>query len=455
VEHTCIHLPASEMPRQWYNIQADLPRPLDPPIHPATGQPIGPEDLAPIFPMGLIEQEVSQQRWVDIPDEILTVLARWRPTPLVRARRLEAALDTPARIYYKNESFSPAGSHKPNTAVAQAYYNKREGVRRICTETGAGQWGSALAMACAIFGLDCRVYMVRVSYEQKPYRRVLMNCYGAEVLPSPTRLTQAGRSVLERDPECPGSLGIAISEAVEDAATHDDTKYSLGSVLNHVLMHQTVIGLEAKKQFEMVGDYPDVLIGCHGGGSNFAGFTFPFVADKIAGTHNPEVIAVEPAASPSLTRGPYAYDFGDTAGMTPLLKMFTLGHGFVPPPVHAGGLRYHGAAPLVSLLKAEGLIDAVAYPQTPVFESAVLFARTELWIPAPESAHAVHCAIEKARQAKAEGREMVIAFNLSGHGLLDLAGYDQHFAGKLEDLEMPEEELKRALAELPKPGGGQ
>ncbi|MCX7598883.1 MAG: TrpB-like pyridoxal phosphate-dependent enzyme, partial [Armatimonadetes bacterium] len=407
------------MPRHWYNIQADLPRPLDPPIHPGTGQPIGPEDLAPIFPMGLIEQEVSTERWIPIPDEVWSVLARWRPTPLVRAHRLEQALGTPARIYYKNEGLSPAGSHKLNTAVAQAYYNKREGVRRLTTETGAGQWGSALAIACSVFGLDCRVYMVRVSYEQKPYRRILMNCYGAEVLSSPTRVTQAGRSILEKDPDCPGSLGIAISEAIEDAATHDDTKYSLGSVLNHVLLHQTIIGLGAKKQLELAGErYPDVLIACHGGGSNFAGLTFPFLADKIAGTHNPEVIAVEPAASPSLTRGPYAYDFGDTAGMTPLIKMFTLGHGFMPPPVHAGGLRYHGAAPLVSLLKAEGLIDAVAYPQTPVFESAVLFARAELWLPAPETAHAIHCVIEKARQAKEENREMVILFNFSGHGLL-------------------------------------
>jgi tryptophan synthase beta chain len=440
------------MPRQWYNIQADLPRPLDPPLNPATGQPLGPEDLSAIFPMALIEQEVSQERWIDIPDEILSVYTRWRPTPLFRARRLEAALDTPARIYYKNEMFSPAGSHKPNTAVAQAYYNKREGVKRITTETGAGQWGSALAMACAVFDLKCRVYMVRVSYEQKPYRRVLMQSFGAECFPSPSNLTNYGRRVLESDPDCPGSLGIAISEAIEDAVAHDDTKYSLGSVLNHVLLHQTIIGLEAKKQFEMVGEYPDVLIGCHGGGSNFSGFVLPFVADKIAGSKNPEVIAVEPTASPTLTRGPYAYDFGDTAQMTPLLRMYTLGHGFVPAPVHAGGLRYHGAAPLVSLLKDEGIIDAVAYHQTPVFESAMLFTRTELWLPAPETAHAVHCAIEKAKQAREEGREMVIAFNFSGHGFFDMGGYEKYFTGELEDYEMPNEEIERALAGLPKVG---
>lgn len=437
------------MPRQWYNIQADLPRPLEPPLNPATGQPIGPEDMAPLFPMGLLEQEMSQERWIPIPDDVLDAYARWRPTPLYRAVRLEQALDTPARIYYKNEMFSPPGSHKPNTAVAQAYFNKREGVKRLTTETGAGQWGSALAMACAWFDLECRVYMVRISYDQKPYRRVLMNCYGAEVFPSPSDNTEFGRKVLAEDPDSPGSLGIAISEAIEDAVRDQQTKYSLGSVLNHVLLHQTIIGLEAKKQMELAGEYPDVLIGCHGGGSNFSGLVFPFVADKIAGTHNPEVIAVEPTASPTLTRGPYAYDFGDTAQMTPLLKMYTLGHGFVPAPVHAGGLRYHGAAPLVSLLLKEGLISAVAYPQTPVFESAILFSHTELWVPAPETAHAVHCAIQKARQAKEEGREMVILFNFSGHGLLDLAGYQQLFDGSLEDFALPEQEIERALQELP------
>ncbi|MCD6350549.1 MAG: TrpB-like pyridoxal phosphate-dependent enzyme [Armatimonadetes bacterium] len=450
MQTTRIDLPISEMPRQWYNIQADLPRPLDPPLNPATGQPLGPEDLAAIFPMSLIEQEMSQDRWVDIPEELLEVYARWRPSPLFRAYKLEEALGTPAKIYYKNEMFSPAGSHKPNTAVAQAYYNKQEGVRRITTETGAGQWGSALAMACAIFDLECRVYMVRISYDQKPYRRVLMQSWGAECFPSPSDQTEFGRKILAETPDSPGSLGIAISEAIEDAVKHDDTKYSLGSVLNHVLMHQTIIGLEAKKQFEMVGDYPDVLIGCHGGGSNFSGFVFPFVADKIAGSKDPEVIAVEPTASPTLTRGPYAYDSGDAAQMTPLLRMYTLGHGFVPAPVHAGGLRYHGAAPLVSLLKKEGLIEAVAYHQKECFESAVLFARTELWLPAPETAHAVHCAIQKALQAKEEGREMVIAFNFSGHGFFDLAGYEKYFAGELQDYEMPAHEIERALEELPK-----
>ncbi len=447
-----VDLPQAELPTHWYNIQADLPRPLDPPLNPQTGQPLGPEDLAAIFPMGLIEQEVSRERWIEIPEELRAAYLRWRPTPLFRARRLEEALETPARIYYKHEGYSPAGSHKPNTALAQAYFNKLEGVKRLTTETGAGQWGSALAMACAVFGLDCTVYMVRVSYDQKPYRRVLMQCYGAEVYPSPSDKTEFGRKVLQEDPDCPGSLGIAISEAIEDAVKHEDTKYSLGSVLNHVLMHQTIIGLEAKKQFEMIGEYPDVLIGCHGGGSNFAGFTFPFLADKIAGDKSPRVIAVEPTASPTLTRGPYAYDSGDAAQMTPLLKMYTLGHSFVPPPVHAGGLRYHGAAPLVSLVLKEGLIEAQAYHQTAVFESAVLFARTELWVPAPETAHAVHCAIELAKQAKEEGREMVIAFNFSGHGLLDLAGYDRFFSGELEDYELPEEEIERALAELPKVG---
>ncbi|MBC7289573.1 MAG: TrpB-like pyridoxal phosphate-dependent enzyme, partial [Armatimonadetes bacterium] len=403
-------------------------------------------------PMGLIEQEVSTERWIPIPEEVLQAYAHWRPTPLFRAWRLEQALETPARIYYKNEMFSPPGSHKPNTAVAQAYYNKREGVRALATETGAGQWGSALAMACAMFGLECRVYMVRVSYDQKPYRRILMNCWGAKVFPSPSDQTQFGRKILEQDPNSPGSLGIAISEAIEDAVTHADTKYSLGSVLNHVLLHQTIIGLETKKQLDSVGEYPDVLIGCHGGGSNFGGLVLPFVADKIAGSHNPEIVAVEPTASPTLTRGPYAYDFGDTAEMTPLLRMYTLGHGFIPAPVHAGGLRYHGAAPIVSLLKKEGLIDAVAYPQRAVFESAVLFARTEMWLPAPETAHAVHHAVVKALEAKREGREMVIVFNFSGHGFFDMAGYDQYFSGQLQDYELPQEEIERALTQLPKVG---
>jgi tryptophan synthase beta chain len=444
-----IDLPISEIPRQWYNLAADLPTPLSPPLHPGTGQPLGPDDLAPIFPMALILQEVCQDRWVDIPEPLLDIYSHWRPTPLFRARRLEQALDTPAHIYYKNEGYSPAGSHKPNTAVAQAYYNKLEGVKRLSTETGAGQWGSALAMACSMFGLQCQVYMVRISFDQKPYRRVLMNCYGAEVYPSPSNMTNCGRAVLAESPNTPGSLGIAISEAIEDAAQRDDTKYSLGSVLNHVLLHQTVIGQEVKKQMAMAGEYPDVIIGCHGGGSNFAGFSFPFLADKIAGSHDPEVIAVEPTASPTLTKGPYAYDFGDTAKLTPLLKMYTLGHGFVPKPVHAGGLRYHGAAPLVSAALDQGLISAMAVHQTPVFESAVLFARTEQWIPAPESAHAVHAAILKAKQAKEEGKEKVIIFNLSGHGLLDLSGYEQYFSGKMEDYQLPDEDIMAALDDLP------
>ncbi len=448
-----IDLPISEMPRQWYNLAADLPTPLAPPLHPGTGQPLGPDDLSAIFPMALIMQEVCQDRWVDIPEELMNILAHWRPTPMFRARRLEEALGTPAHIYYKHEGYSPAGSHKPNTAVAQAYYNKMEGVKRLATETGAGQWGSALAMACSMFDLQCTVYMVRISFDQKPYRRVLMNCYGAEVYPSPSNLTNSGRAVLAENPNTPGSLGIAISEAIEDAAQREDTKYSLGSVLNHVLLHQTVIGQEAKKQMALAGEYPDVLIACHGGGSNFAGFSFPFMADKIAGTHDPEIIAVEPTASPTLTKGPFAYDFGDTAQLTPLLKMYTLGHGFVPKPVHAGGLRYHGAAPLVSAALSQGLMTAMAVHQTPVFESAVLFARCEQWIPAPESAHAIHAAILRAKQAKEEGKETVICFNLSGHGMLDLGGYEQYFAGKMEDYEMPNEDILEALESLPEVPG--
>src|SRR5690606_2343092 len=378
-----IVLPESEIPRQWYNVVADLPTPPRPPLHPGTKQPLKPEDLAPLFPMALIEQEASGQRWIDIPEEILNIYRLWRPTPLYRARRLEEALGTPAKIYYKYEGVSPAGSHKPNTAVVQAYYNKREGVRRLSTETGAGQWGSALALACRLFGLECTVYMVKVSYHQEPYRRPLMQVWGAEVVPSPSDRTEAGRRILAEDPDSPGSLGIAISEAVEDAAAHDDTKYSLGSVLNHVLLHQTVIGLEAKKQLALVDDYPDVVIGCHGGGSNFGGLALPFVADRIAGKEV-RALAVEPAACPTLTRGPAAYDFGDTAQMTPLLYMNTLGHRFMPPGIHAGGLRYHGAAPLVTHLYEHGLIEAKAYPQRSVFEAAVQFARIEGLLPAPE-----------------------------------------------------------------------
>ncbi|MFA4030191.1 MAG: hypothetical protein GDYSWBUE_001783 [Candidatus Fervidibacterota bacterium] len=442
-------LPQAELPRHWYNIQADLDEPPPPVIHPATLQPISPDDLAPIFPAALIEQEVSSERWIPIPEEVLDILSLWRPTPLIRARRLERYLQTPAKIYYKNESLSPPGSHKPNTAVAQAYYNKHEGVKRLTTETGAGQWGSALAFACNLFGLKCTVYMVRVSYEQKPYRKVLMNIWGAEVLPSPTDRTNAGRSVLTQDPDSPGSLGIAISEAVEDAATHEDTKYSLGSVLNHVLLHQTIVGLETKKQFEMIGEYPDVLIGCVGGGSNFAGFVFPFVPDKLDGKRHIRIIAVEPLACPSLTHGIYTYDFGDTARMTPLIKMHTLGHNFIPPRIHAGGLRYHGMAPLVSLLYDKGVIEAIAYPQRAVFDAAVTFARVEGIVPAPETAHAIRAVIDEALKCRETGEEKVIAFNFSGHGYFDLSAYEEYLSGRMEDAIFSPERVKEALSSLP------
>ena len=444
-----ILLSQKELPQQWYNMQADLPTPLPPPLNPATGQPIGPEALAPIFPMELIKQEVSQERWIDIPDDVLDILKLWRPTPLHRAFRLEEALKTPARIYYKNESVSPAGSHKPNTAVAQAYYNKQEGVTRIATETGAGQWGSAISFACCLFGLKCTVYMVKVSYHQKPYRKSLMQVWGAEVHPSPTSLTNAGRNVLAKDPECPGSLGIAISEAVEDAATHDDTKYSLGSVLNHVLMHQTIVGLETKKQLALVNEKPDILIGCVGGGSNFAGFVFPFVKDKLDGKSNTRFIAVEPTACPTLTKGPYRYDFGDVAKMTPLMKMYTLGHSFVPPGIHAGGLRYHGDAPLLCALVNDKVIEAQAVKQIPVFEAAMLFSQTEGILPAPESAHAIRVAIDEAIKCRETGEKKVIVFNFSGHGHFDLGAYDKFLAGQLEGFEYSKEMVDKALAELP------
>ncbi|MFH2011300.1 MAG: TrpB-like pyridoxal phosphate-dependent enzyme [Pseudomonadota bacterium] len=443
-----ILLSEKEMPQKWYNVQADLPKPLLPPLNPGTGQPIGPEDLAPIFPMGLIEQEVSQERWIEIPDEVLDILRLWRPTPLHRAKRLEKALGTPARIYYKNESVSPPGSHKPNTAVAQAYYNKKEGVRRLSTETGAGQWGSALSFACKLFDLECTVYMVKVSYEQKPYRRSLMHAWGGTVYPSPTNLTNAGRTILEKDPDTLGSLGIAISEAIEDAATHDDTKYSLGSVLNHVLLHQTIVGLEVKEQMKIAGDYPDVLVGCVGGGSNFAGFCFPFVKDKLDGK-DLRIIAVEPTSCPTLTKGPFRYDFGDTAQMTPLLMMYTLGHTFVPPGIHAGGLRYHGDAPLLSLLVNQKVIEARAYHQNPVFAAAMQFAQTEGIIPAPETAHAIKGAIDEAMRCKETGEEKCIVIAFSGHGHFDLAAYDAYLSGQLEDFEYPEEKIKEALKNLP------
>ena len=421
---TKISLPESAIPTHYYNIAPDLPTPLPPSLHPGTKQPIGPEMLAPIFPMGLIMQEVSQEPKIEIPDEVRDLYRLYRPTPVFRARTLEEALDTPARIYYKSEHVSPVGSHKLNTALAQAYFNKQEGVKRLATETGAGQWGSALACACRLMGLQCMVYMVRISYDQKPYRRIMMNTYGADVVASPSALTEAGRSILAEDPESPGSLGIAISEAIEDAFKRDDTKYSLGSVLNHVLLHQTIIGLEAKKQMEIAGDYPDIIIGCHGGGSNFAGLAFPFLRDKLKGDRkNLRAIAVEPLACPTLTAGKREYDFGDVAGTTPLMMMHTLGHRFIPPPVHAGGLRYHGSAPLVSHLLAHGAIEAEAYRQIEVFESAVKFAQCEGTIPAPESAHAIHSTIRHALAARESGEKKVILFNLSGHGHFDLTAY--------------------------------
>jgi tryptophan synthase beta chain len=445
-----INLSEAEMPQEWYNIIPDLPSPLPPYLHPATGQPLGPDDLAAIFPRALIEQEVSPERWIPIPDEVRRIYQLWRPSPLHRAHNLEAALKTPARIYYKNESVSPAGSHKPNTAVAQAYYNKVAGIKRLATETGAGQWGSALALACNFFAMECTVYMVKVSYYQKPYRRSLMHIWGGSVYPSPTDRTQAGRSILASDPETSGSLGMAISEAVEDAATNADTNYSLGSVLNHVMLHQTIVGLETKKQLALAGDSPDVLIGCVGGGSNYAGFCFPFVPDKLKGK-NIRFIAVEPTACPTLTRGAYTYDFGDTTGLTPLIMMYTLGHSFVPSGIHAGGLRYHGDAPLMCLLVHEKVIEARAYPQNPVFEAARLFAETEGIIPAPETAHAIKAAVDEARVCKETNQARCIVFNFSGHGHFDLAAYDAYLEGQLEDIELdPGEMIQKALAKLPK-----
>ncbi|AEA47368.1 TrpB-like pyridoxal phosphate-dependent enzyme [Archaeoglobus veneficus] len=424
-------LDPEEMPREWYNILPDLPKPLPPPLHPVTKEPIKPSDLEPIFPKELIKQEMSDERWIRIPEEVLEVYRLWRPTPLIRAKRLEEALKTPAKIYYKYEGVSPPGSHKPNTAVAQAYYNMKEGVERLTTETGAGQWGSALSFATRLFDMKCTVYMVKVSYHQKPYRRILMETWGGEVIPSPSDRTESGRRILEKDPDNTGSLGIAISEAVEDAAKHENTNYSLGSVLNHVLLHQTIIGLEAKKQFELIDEKPDVLIGCVGGGSNFAGFCYPFIKD--AEKEGIRIVAVEPAACPTLTAGEYRYDYGDTVGLTPLLMMYTLGHDFMPPPIHAGGLRYHGDAPTLSLLVAEGVIEAVAVKQIPTFEAGLLFARTEGIVPAPESNHAIRVAIDEALKAKEEGEEKVIAFNLSGHGYFDLAAYDDYLYGRLKD----------------------
>ncbi|MBI4633706.1 MAG: TrpB-like pyridoxal phosphate-dependent enzyme [Deltaproteobacteria bacterium] len=442
-----------EIPRQWYNIQADLPRPMKPPLHPATGKPVGPDDLAPIFPMNIIEQEVSRERWIDIPEPVLEKYLLWRPSPLCRARNFEKLLDAPVKIYYKHEGVSPAGSHKPNAAIPQAYYNKAFGIKRLSTETGAGQWGSALAMACQMFELECRVFMVRVSYEQKPYRRIMMRTWGAECIPSPSNRTEAGRRVLAEHPDSPGSLGIAISEAVEDAVTNKDSRYSLGSVLNHVLMYQTIIGLEAQKQLEKIGVYPDVVMGCAGGGSNFGGIALPFVRDKIHGKKI-SIVGAEPSSCPTLTKGPFAYDFGDLAKMTPLLPMHTLGHDYVPAPIHAGGLRYHGMAPIISHLVKEELIEARAYNQMETFDAGVKWARTEGFIPAPETGHVLAAVMDEAKRAKEEGREKVILFNWSGHGLVDLASYDDYLSGKLIPYELPDEEIKRALKAIdghPKP----
>jgi len=445
-----------EMPRQWYNIQADLPKPVPPPVD-KDGNPIGPDALEPVFPMNLIEQEVSTERWVDIPEEILGILKLWRPSPLYRARRLEKALNTPAKIFYKNEGVSPPGSHKPNTAVAQAYYNREFGIKRLTTETGAGQWGSALAFSCKLIGIECKVYMVRISFEQKPFRKIMMRTWGADCIASPSNQTNAGRAILEQDPDTPGSLGIAISEAIEEAVQSDDVRYSLGSVLNHVLMHQTVIGQETKKQLDKLGEYPDVIIGCAGGGSNFAGLAFPFLCDKIAGK-DVRIIAVEPAACPTLTRAPYSYDSGDVAMMTPLLAMHSLGHTFVPPPIHAGGLRYHGMAPLVSHVLKEGLIEAEALHQLECYDASIKFAHTEGFISAPETSHAVAMTIREAEKAREEGKEKVIVMNWSGHGLMDLTAYEAYFDGRLSDLTLPEEQLMRSIASmegLPKPPGTQ
>ena len=446
-----ILLSEKDIPQEWYNIAADLPKPLDPPLHPGTLEPITPDLLAPIFPMELIKQEVCQDRWVPIPDDVLRIYRVWRPSPLIRATALEEALKTPARIYYKYEGVSPPGSHKTNTSVAQAYYNKQEGIKRLSTETGAGQWGSALSFACAMFDMKCTVYMVKVSYEQKPYRKSFMQAYGAEVFPSPTDRTDSGKGILAEDPECPGSLGIAISEAVEDAVKHDDTRYSLGSVLNHVLLHQTIIGLETEKQLDMVGEKADVVLGCVGGGSNYAGLLYPFMKKKLEG-QEVRAVAVEPTACPTLTKGVYAYDFGDTAHLTPLLKQYTLGHTFVPPGIHAGGLRYHGEAQSLSFLVHENLVEAVAYPQTRVFEAAIQFTRTEGLLPAPETAHAIAATIDEALRAKDEGKEKVIVFNCSGHGYFDLGAYDRYLAGGLMDYDYPEEKLQEALKKLPKVG---
>jgi len=447
-------LDEKEMPTHWYNIQADLPEPLPPGLHPGTGKPLTPDDLAPLFPMELIKQEVSTERWIEIPEEVRDIYRLWRPTTLFRAHRLEKALDTPAKIFYKYEGTSPPGSHKPNTAVAQAYYNKQEGTKRISTETGAGQWGSALSFACACFGLELKVYMVAISYHQKPYRRIMMETWGAECVPSPSMDTQVGRDMLAKDPDCPGSLGLAISEAVEDCVTHENTKYSLGSVLNHVLLHQTINGVEARKlMMEQADAYPDIIVGCIGGGSNFAGLFLPFVKDKIDGTKpDLRIINVEPTSCPTVTKGPYAYDFGDSAKLAPIIKMYTLGHGFIPPPVHAGGLRYHGMAPIICHLHRLGLVEARAEHQTATFEAGVKFARTEGIISAPETDHCIKVAIDEALKCRESGESKTILIAHSGHGHVDMAAYDAYLSGKLVDYEYPKEMVEKALADLPKVG---
>jgi len=448
---TRILLPQADLPTQWYNIQADLDRPCPPPLHPVTKQICTVDDLAPIFGLELLKQEVSKERWIDIPEELQDIYRLWRPTPLQRARRLEKLLDTPAKIYFKNESVSPAGSHKPNSSVAQAYYNKKQGIKRLTTETGAGQWGSSLAMACNIFGLECVIYMVKCSYTQKPYRRILMETWNGKVIASPSPLTASGRKILAEDPNHPGTLGVAISEAVEDALSRDDTRYTLGSVLNHVILHQTIIGLEAKKQLELAGDYPDVVVGCVGGGSNFSGFAFPFLQDKVTGKKpKTRFLAVEPSACPTMTRGKYTWDYGDTAKSgAPIAKMHTLGHTFVPDAIHAGGLRYHGNAPLLSLVLDMGLVESRALNQKACFEAAVQFAHTECILPAPESSHAIRAAIDEALRCKREGRAETIVFNLSGHGHFDLSAYENYLTGKLVDVPLDEAKLKAALDQCP------
>jgi tryptophan synthase beta chain len=455
MEQTKYVLTEDKMPTRWYNVQADLPEPLPPYLHPGTKEPLGPADLAPLFPMELIKQEVSQERYIDIPEEVQQVLRMWRPTNLFRAHRLEKLLDTPAKIFYKYEGTSPPGSHKPNTAVAQAYYNKQEGTKRITTETGAGQWGSSLAFATKLFDIECKVYMVKVSYNQKPYRRIMMETWGATCVPSPSPDTKAGRDMLEQDPDCPGSLGLAISEAVEDAVMREDTHYSLGSVLNHVLMHQTVEGQEAMLQMEMAGHYPDIVIGCVGGGSNFAGLFLPFIKDKLDGKKpDLRIINVEPDSCPTLTKGLYAYDYGDVAGMAPIAKMFTLGHTFMPPPMHAGGLRYHGMAPLICHLHKLGFVEAISVPQLATFEAGITFAQTEGIISAPETNHAIRAVIDEALKCKESGESKVILFNHSGHGHFDMAAYQSYLSGQLVDYAYPEDKVKEALTHLPEVPAG-